>query len=240
MLIVKLSGLLRRLLKSQEHFVTFREELDAIDEYLDIETVRFGPRLRIDKTIDPATLDVVVPTMLLQPLVENSIKHGLSPKIGEGRITIRSLRQEGHTIIDIIDNGVGVAAAGGGVTAAGRVGGLGGGGEGRGPPPPAATGPTPRATAIFTFPPCRSAPTRHPQQRNLPQRDRVPPNDPPRTGTGRDCRRCLLRPSDLADRAAGRECGSHTVTSATWDEGAWPWHPSPRACCSPSRRSRPR
>ena len=95
MLIVKLSGLLRRLLRSQEHFVTLREELEAIDEYLDIESIRFGPKLRIEKSIDPDSLDVVVPSMLLQPLVENSIKHGLSPKIGEGRITIRSVRQNG-------------------------------------------------------------------------------------------------------------------------------------------------
>jgi two-component system, LytTR family, sensor kinase len=107
-LIVKLSGLLRRLLRSQEHFVTLREELEAIDEYLDIEAIRFGPKLTIEKSIDPASLDVVVPSMLLQPLVENSIKHGLSPKIGEGRVLIRSSRQNGHTIIDIIDNGVGV------------------------------------------------------------------------------------------------------------------------------------
>jgi two-component system LytT family sensor kinase len=110
MLIVKLSGLLRRLLRSQEHFVSLREELEAIDEYLDIESIRFGPRLRIEKQIDPASLDVVVPSMLLQPLIENSIKHGLSPKIGEGRITIRSVRQNGHAIIDVIDNGVGVGA----------------------------------------------------------------------------------------------------------------------------------
>jgi two-component system LytT family sensor kinase len=108
MLIVKLSGLLRRLLRSQEHFVTLREELEAIDEYLDIESIRFGPKLTIEKSIDPDSLDVVVPSMLLQPLVENSIKHGLSPKIGEGRITIRSVRQNGHAIIDVIDNGVGV------------------------------------------------------------------------------------------------------------------------------------
>ena len=111
MLIVKLSGLLRRLLRSQEHFVTLREELEAIDEYLDIESIRFGPRLRVEKTIDPASLEIVVPSMLLQPLVENSIKHGLSPKIGEGRITLKSVRQNGHVIIDVIDNGVGVAAA---------------------------------------------------------------------------------------------------------------------------------
>ncbi|MBW8712667.1 MAG: histidine kinase, partial [Acidobacteria bacterium] len=109
-LIVKLSGLLRRLLRSQEHFVTLREELEAIDEYLDIESIRFGPKLRIEKAIAPDSLDIVVPSMLLQPLVENSIKHGLSPKIGEGRITIRSTRENGHTIIDVIDNGVGVAA----------------------------------------------------------------------------------------------------------------------------------
>ena len=108
-LIVKLSGLLRRLLRSQEHFVTLREELEAIDEYLDIESIRFGPKLRIEKSIDPDSLDIVVPSMLLQPLVENSIKHGLSPKIGEGRITIRSTRQDGHAIIDVIDNGVGVS-----------------------------------------------------------------------------------------------------------------------------------
>jgi two-component system LytT family sensor kinase len=111
MLIVKLSGLLRRLLRSQEHFVTLREELEAIDEYLDIEAVRFGPKLLIEKAIDPDSLDVVVPSMLLQPLVENSIKHGLAPKMGPGQITIRSVRQEGHAIIDIIDNGVGVNPA---------------------------------------------------------------------------------------------------------------------------------
>jgi two-component system LytT family sensor kinase len=110
MLIVKLSGLLRRLLRSQEHFVTLREELEAMDEYLDIEAVRFGPKLFIEKAIDPDSLDVVVPSMLLQPLVENSIKHGLAPKLGPGRITIRSVRQQAHVIIDIIDNGVGVSA----------------------------------------------------------------------------------------------------------------------------------
>jgi two-component system, LytTR family, sensor kinase len=110
-LITKLSGLLRRLLRSQEHFVTLREELEAIDEYLDIESIRFGPKLRIEKAIDPSTLDLVVPSMLLQPLVENSIKHGLSQKLGDGRITIRSLRENGHAVIDVIDNGVGVSAS---------------------------------------------------------------------------------------------------------------------------------
>jgi two-component system LytT family sensor kinase len=108
LLIVKLSGLLRRLLRSQEHYVTLREELEAIDEYLDIEHMRFGSRLHIDKDIHPDSLDVLVPSMLLQPIIENALKHGLEPKIGEGRLTIRSTRHNGHAIIDVIDNGVGV------------------------------------------------------------------------------------------------------------------------------------
>ena len=110
MLIVKLSGLLRRLLRAQEHFVTLREELEAVDEYLDIESVRFGPSLRIEKHVAPDTLDIIVPSMLLQPLVENSIKHGLSKKLGEGCITIRSVRANGHVTIEVVDNGVGMSA----------------------------------------------------------------------------------------------------------------------------------
>lgn len=109
MLIVRLSGLLRRLLRSQDHFVTLGEELDSIDEYLDIECVRFGPQLRVDKDIAPDTLDILVPSMILQPLVENSIKHGLSPKVGGGRITLRSRRAAHGTTIEVIDDGLGVA-----------------------------------------------------------------------------------------------------------------------------------
>jgi two-component system LytT family sensor kinase len=91
--------------------VTLREELEAIDEYLDIEQIRFGTKLKIEKQIDPDTLDVVVPSMLLQPIVENSIKHGIEPKVGHGHIIIKSGRENGHTIIDVIDDGVGVSPA---------------------------------------------------------------------------------------------------------------------------------
>jgi two-component system LytT family sensor kinase len=107
-LIVKLSGLLRRLLRSQEHFVSLREELEAVEEYLDIELIRFGPSLRVERAIDPGCLDVVVPSMILQPLIENSIKHGLGRKVGEGLITIRASRANRMTIIEVIDNGVGI------------------------------------------------------------------------------------------------------------------------------------
>jgi two-component system, LytTR family, sensor kinase len=108
MLITKLSGLLRRLMRSTDHFVTLREELESIDEYLDIEVVRFGPQLTVDKQISPATLDVIVPSMILQPLVENSIKHGLASKVGGGRITITTRLLDGHAIIEVLDDGLGM------------------------------------------------------------------------------------------------------------------------------------
>jgi two-component system, LytTR family, sensor kinase len=108
MLITKLSGLLRRLMRSTDHFVTLREELASIDEYLDIEVVRFGPQLTVDKQIAPQTLDVIVPSMILQPLVENSIKHGLARKVGGGRITIRTSVCDSHTIIEVHDDGLGM------------------------------------------------------------------------------------------------------------------------------------
>lgn len=107
-LIVKLSGLLRRLLRSQDQFVPLREELEAVDEYLDIEKVRFGPALSVVKQIHPASLDVMVPSMILQPLVENSIKHGLARKVGHGTVTIRTSLAGGNLSIEIIDDGMGL------------------------------------------------------------------------------------------------------------------------------------
>jgi len=107
MLINKLSGLLRRLLRSQEHFVTLREEMESIDEYLDIEVIRFGPKLRVRKEIAPETVDVVVPSMILQPLVENAIKHGLSRKVDSGTITLRSWRDQARLMIEVEDDGMG-------------------------------------------------------------------------------------------------------------------------------------
>jgi two-component system, LytTR family, sensor kinase len=109
-LIIRLSALLRRLLRSHEHFVTLREELEAIDEYLDIEVIRFGPKLKVVKHIEPDTIDLIVPSMILQPLVENSIKHGFSRKVGPGSITIRSHRENGRAIIEVEDDGMGFYA----------------------------------------------------------------------------------------------------------------------------------
>ncbi len=122
MLIVRLSALLRRLLKSHDQFVTLQEELSAIDEYLDIECVRFGSRLTVVKDIDPATLGVLVPSLILQPLVENSLKHGLAPKMGDGTLTIRSRRENDHAIVEVIDNGLGMSVERLGSTAAAGIG----------------------------------------------------------------------------------------------------------------------
>jgi two-component system, LytTR family, sensor kinase len=110
--IFKLATILRRLLNASEAFAPLREEFEFIDNYLDIEVVRFGrDKLRVVKELDPASLDVVVPSMLLQPLVENSIKHGLSPKVEGGSIYLRSRVTESRLIIEVEDDGVGMGSA---------------------------------------------------------------------------------------------------------------------------------
>jgi len=111
-MIFKLATILRRLLSSSEAFAPLREELEFIDNYLDIEVVRFGrDKLRVVKELDPASLDVVVPSMLLQPLVENSIKHGLAPKVEGGSIYLRSRVHDSKLIIEVEDDGVGMGGA---------------------------------------------------------------------------------------------------------------------------------
>ena len=88
--------------------MTLREEIESIDEYLDIEVIRFGPKLTVRKDISPDSLDVIVPSMILQPLVENSIKHGFARKVGAGTITIRSWRERGRAVVEVEDDGMGV------------------------------------------------------------------------------------------------------------------------------------
>jgi two-component system LytT family sensor kinase len=111
-LIIKLAAILRKLLHSSDAFVPLQEEIDFIDNYLDIEVVRFGrDKLKVVKELDPASLDVMVPSMLLQPLVENSIKHGLSSKIDGGSIFLRSLLTDSLLTVEVEDDGVGMGAA---------------------------------------------------------------------------------------------------------------------------------
>src|SRR5579863_5386052 len=108
--VLKLSNILRRLLRKHETFVALREELDFIDDYLDIEVIRFGrDKLQIFKEVDEEALDAFVPSMLLQPMVENAIKHGLAPRLEGGQIHIRTRRNDGRLYIEVEDNGVGIS-----------------------------------------------------------------------------------------------------------------------------------
>ena len=109
MVVHRLSALLRRRLRDPNHFVSLREELDAVDEYLDIEQIRFGPQLRVQKQIDQRALDVLVPSMILQPLVENCIKHGLSRKVGGGTVTLRVERLADAAAVEVVDDGLGMS-----------------------------------------------------------------------------------------------------------------------------------
>ena len=106
---LKLASILRALLKVQENYVPLSEELRLTDDYLDIEVVRFGAeKLKVIKEIDPRTLDHPVPSILLQPLIENSIKHGLEPRLNGGTITLRSRMVADRLLIEVVDDGVGI------------------------------------------------------------------------------------------------------------------------------------
>jgi len=108
---VKLANILRALLRDHTSYVSLRDELKFTDDYLDIEVVRFGPeKLRVEKEIDPETLDVLVPSILLQPLIENSIKHGLEPRIHGGTVTVRSRIAGDCVHIEVADDGIGIGS----------------------------------------------------------------------------------------------------------------------------------
>ena len=112
-MIVKLGNILRRLLRKGDSFVPLREEVEFLDDYLDIEVARFGrDKLNVVKELEPASLDHLVPSMILQPLVENAIKHGFALKLDGGSIYIRS-RNTGHrVVIEVEDDGVGMPPTG--------------------------------------------------------------------------------------------------------------------------------
>jgi two-component system LytT family sensor kinase len=107
-MVVQLSKVLRRLLRKHENFSTLRDELSFIEDYLAIEVVRFGDKLRFERDVAEDTLDMLVPSMLLQPLVENSIKHGLRSKVEGGTIRIRAYRTGSKLHLLVEDDGVGI------------------------------------------------------------------------------------------------------------------------------------
>jgi len=107
-----LSELLRMSLASDESDVTtLAGELQFVDAYLRIESIRFEDRLRIVREIAPETLDALVPHLLLQPIVENAVRHGIGRLPAGGRIGIGSSRQGRYLCLRVTDNGPGLAAA---------------------------------------------------------------------------------------------------------------------------------
>src|SRR5436190_9319923 len=106
--VYQLSNILRRLLRKHDNFSSLREELSFIDDYLSIEVIRFGDKLRFRKDVEPAALDMHLPSMILQPLIENCIKHGLASKVEGGSITLRAQRVAGRLHLLIEDDGVGI------------------------------------------------------------------------------------------------------------------------------------
>jgi two-component system, LytTR family, sensor kinase len=108
-MIAGLSGLLRHSLENigrQE--VSLREELEFLELYLDIQQMRFSDRLKIEMNVEPETLDAAVPNLILQPLVENAIRHGISPRLAGGLIELSTRNENGILEIRVTDDGEGL------------------------------------------------------------------------------------------------------------------------------------
>ncbi|HKR01778.1 MAG TPA: histidine kinase, partial [Pyrinomonadaceae bacterium] len=108
----RLSDLLRVSLESEgAHEVTLKEELEFLESYLEIEQTRFQDRLTVRVEVDPKALDARVPNLILQPLVENAIRHGIAPRAAPGVVEIRALRQNGLVRLEVRDDGAGLGGA---------------------------------------------------------------------------------------------------------------------------------
>lgn len=104
-----MSEFFRYTLSGQDRpFSTLDKELEFVRHYLEIEQIRFGPRLRVSLTRDDEVAELLVPTLILQPLVENAVRHGLAPKLYGGSIAITASKQGELLRLDIADSGVGI------------------------------------------------------------------------------------------------------------------------------------
>jgi two-component system, LytTR family, sensor kinase len=116
-----LSDLLRHTLDSAgKQEVPLREELDFLELYLDIQQMRFPDRLRVEMRVEPDTLDALVPNLILQPLVENAVRHGVAPRAAPGTVGVAVEREDGLLRVTVYDDGPGLKrgqqdAGGGGI-----------------------------------------------------------------------------------------------------------------------------
>lgn len=109
-MITQLGDLFRfTLRKDKAQEISLTEELDFLKAFLQIHRTLMGNRLEVDWQVEPETLSALVPNLILQPLVENSIQHGLAPLEQGGRIEIRARRQNGRLVLQVGDNGLGLA-----------------------------------------------------------------------------------------------------------------------------------
>lgn len=107
-MIARLSDLLRRTLRqSGADEIALAEELDFLRAYVEIEQARFEDRLRVSWRIDPEAMEALIPPLILQPLVENSIQHGLAPRMAAGLLEISAQRSGSTLMIEIEDDGLG-------------------------------------------------------------------------------------------------------------------------------------
>ncbi|HBY64302.1 MAG TPA: sensor histidine kinase [Solibacterales bacterium] len=112
-MIARLSEFLRLSLENAgAHEVPLRRELEFLERYLEIERVRFADRLLVEFDIDPGTLDAAVPNLILQPIVENAIRHGIGRSARPGKVAIRSRRDNGSLLMLVEDNGWGLPDVG--------------------------------------------------------------------------------------------------------------------------------
>ena len=110
-MIARLSGLLRHTLDlGDRHEITLREELEVLDDYLEIEKCRFGDRLTIARDFDSSCMPALVPSLLLQPLVENAIRYGTQPSDGTCRLELGCVRSEDALVLRVRDHGPGPGA----------------------------------------------------------------------------------------------------------------------------------
>jgi hypothetical protein len=107
--LVALSELLRLALsQSERQELPLREELEFVQRYLEIQQTRFGDKLRVEQEIEPQALDCLVPTLVLQPLVENAIRHGIEPADEAGLVRVSASRKNGQLVMVVEDDGVGL------------------------------------------------------------------------------------------------------------------------------------
>lgn len=109
-LVKSLIGLLRRSVGGQEDSVTIREEMEAVEEYLNIQNIRYEDKIKYSVFIEDDIRDCRVPRLILQPIVENAVIHGIVPKKGPGLISLWVSRDRDEVCIEVMDNGVGMGS----------------------------------------------------------------------------------------------------------------------------------